>query len=72
MNETINLPTNLWSASDKIQFEWLNKHIGGARPGTTWYHTEIPGKMELIGFGIHNIISHNGGRTSGMWAGSRR
>lgn len=38
----------------------------------TWNHIEIPGQMELIPFGIHNIISHNGGRTTGMWADAPR
>lgn len=33
----------------------------------TWHHTEIPGKMELVPTGIHNIITHNGGRSPGMW-----
>ena len=39
---------------------------------TTWHHTEIPGKMELVDFGVHNITSHNGGRTAGMWASGPR
>lgn len=38
----------------------------------TWHHTEIPGKMELVPFGIHNITPHNGGRTAGMWADAPR
>ncbi|WP_459502364.1 HNH endonuclease [Bacillus sp. C1] len=33
-----------------------------------WQHTEVPGKMELVPFGIHNIMIHNGGRSAGMWA----
>ena len=36
------------------------------------YHTEIPGKMQLVPTGIHNITTHNGGRTAGMWADAPR
>ncbi|WP_258379276.1 HNH endonuclease [Enterococcus plantarum] len=28
--------------------------------------------MELVDFGVHNITSHNGGRTAGMWASGPR
>ncbi|MFU2016748.1 HNH endonuclease [Peribacillus butanolivorans] len=28
----------------------------------------MPGKMELVPYGIHYITPHNGGRTTGMWA----
>lgn len=38
----------------------------------TWHHTEVPGKMELAPFGIHNIIIHNGGGSTGMWADAPR
>ncbi|MGJ8729586.1 HNH endonuclease, partial [Listeria aquatica] len=72
VEETIDLPKDLWLKSDKEQFDWLNEQIGGSRPGKTWHHTEIPGKMELVDFGVHNITSHNGGRTVGMWADSGR
>ncbi|MFC9710477.1 HNH endonuclease [Paenibacillus sp. NPDC056933] len=34
----------------------------------TWHHTEVPGKMQLVPFCIHNITTHNGGRSTGMWA----
>ena len=68
VEETVNLPEELWLKTDKEQFEWLNNKIGGFREGMTWHHTEIPGKMELVPFGIHNITPHNGGRTVGMWA----
>ncbi|WP_369010154.1 MULTISPECIES: HNH endonuclease [Bacillaceae] len=37
-----------------------------------WHHTEVPGKMELVPFGIHNITIHNGGRSTGMWADAPR
>lgn len=40
--------------------------------GYTWHHTETPGKMQLVPTGIHNITTHNGGRTAGMWADSPR
>ena len=68
VEETVNLPEELWLKTDKEQFEWLNNKIGGFREGMTWHHTEIPGKMELVPFGLHNITPHNGGRTVGMWA----
>ena len=68
VEETVNLPEELWLKPDKEQFEWLNNKIGGFREDMTWHHTEIPGQMELVPFGIHNVIPHNGGRTIGMWA----
>ncbi|WP_255776532.1 HNH endonuclease [Streptococcus constellatus] len=68
VEETVNLPEELWLKTDKEQFEWLNNKIGGFREDMTWHHTEIPGKMELVPFGMHNITPHNGGRTVGMWA----
>lgn len=37
----------------------------------SWDDT-IPGKMQLIPTGIHNITTHNGRRTAGMWADSTR
>lgn len=49
-------------------FFTLNQQIGGTREGMSWHHTEFPGQMELVPFGIHNVIPHNGGRTIGMWA----
>ncbi|MFH0373650.1 HNH endonuclease [Streptococcus sp. A22] len=64
----VDLPKDLWLKSDAEQFKWLDEQIGGSRLGMTWHHTEIPGRMELVPFGIHNITSHNGGRTFGMWA----
>ena len=41
---------------------------GDAGIGNTWHHTEVPGKMELVPYGIHNITLHNGGRSAGLWA----
>ena len=54
------------------QFRWLNEKIGRSIKGYTWHHTEILGKMQLVPTGIHNITTHNGGRTAGMWAGAPR
>jgi hypothetical protein len=63
------LPENLWKASDVQQFSWLDARIEGGRPfGTTWHHSDIPGRMELVPFGPHNITYHLGGRSAGMWA----
>ncbi|WP_160311866.1 HNH endonuclease, partial [Paenibacillus sp. IHB B 3415] len=55
VEETVQLPEELWELSDKEQFKWLDEQIGGTRKGMTWHHTEFPGKMELVPFGIHNI-----------------
>ena len=49
-------------------FFTLSQQIGGTREGMSWHHTEFPGQMELVPFGIHNVIPQNGGRTIGMWA----
>ncbi|XBU92307.1 pre-toxin TG domain-containing protein [Peribacillus frigoritolerans] len=66
------LPERLWLSSDDEQFDWLDNAIGGRPEGMTWHHTEIPGKMELVPFKIHNITIHNGGRSTGMWADAPR
>ena len=68
VKETMVLPEDMWAKSDKEQFDWLNKQIGGKVSGYTWHHTEEPGKMQLVPTGIHNITPHNGGRTKNMWA----
>lgn len=72
VKETVYLPEEFWELSDKKQFKWLNEQISGAKERMTWYHTEVPGKMELVPFGIHNITPHNGGRTKAMWADAPR
>jgi hypothetical protein len=67
------LPQNLWTASDAAQFRWLDARIPGGRPaGMTWHHSEIPGQMELVPFGPHNVTPHIGGRSPGMWADAPR
>ena len=67
------LPESLWKAGDSAQFDWLDARIPGGRPvGTTWHHSEIPGRMELVDFGPHNIRNHKGGRSPGMWADAPR
>ncbi|MCC5803743.1 T7SS effector LXG polymorphic toxin [Rossellomorea vietnamensis] len=72
VEETVQLPEVFWKLSDKEQFKWLDEQIGGTRKGMTWHHTEVPSRMELVPFGIHNITPHNGGRTKGMWADAPR
>ena len=72
VRETRYLPKELWKAMDGVQFDWLDKQIGGKVDGDVWHHTEIPGKMEQVPYGIHNIVNHNGGRTRGMWADAPR
>ena len=67
------LPGDLWLARDRAQFDWLNARIPGGRPpGMTWHHSEIPGRMELVPFGPHNVTPHIGGRSPGMWAHAPR
>lgn len=72
VRKTAYLPENMWRLSDVEQFEWLDAQMGGHVDGYTWHHTEIPGKMELVPTGIHNITTHNGGKTTGMWADAPR
>ncbi|PZL75100.1 hypothetical protein CI088_03910 [Enterococcus plantarum] len=68
------LPDDLWKLSDKTQFDYLDSSLpGGKRPdGYTWHHSEIPGRMELVEFGIHNSTWHKGGRAPGNWANAPR
>jgi len=65
---------DLWKASDYKQFKYLNDtYFGGVQPsGYTWHHSEITGQMELVQFGSHNIMSHNGGRSLGGWCSGKR
>lgn len=73
VNRVDQLPTGLWKKGDKAQFDWLDSRIPGGRPdGYTWHHSDVPGRMELVPFGPHNIINHQGGRSSGMWADAPR
>jgi hypothetical protein len=67
------LPQNLWLASDAQQFSWLDARLPNGRPiGTTWHHSDLPGRMELVPFGPHNILNHLGGRSPGLWAHAPR
>ncbi|WP_367924653.1 HNH endonuclease [uncultured Ruthenibacterium sp.] len=61
------LPESMWKMDNWKQFVWLDAQIGGRPQGYTWHHSAVPGKMELVPFGIHNITAHNGGRTRGQW-----
>ncbi len=71
--KTDQLPKDLWTKGDKAQFDWLDNRIPGGRPeGYTWHHSDVPGRMELVPFGPHNIINHQGGRSPGMWADAPR
>lgn len=72
VKETVYLPEDMWKMTDAEQFKWLDQQIGGSVEGYTWHHTEVPGKMQLVPTGIHNITTHNGGRTAGMWADAPR
>lgn len=70
--EEVYLPQEYWKLSDKAQFDYCNAKIGGARDGYTWHHSLEPGIMQLVETGIHNMYTHNGGRTTGMWAEGKR
>lgn len=73
VQRTDSLPRDLWLRGDPAQFAWLDARIPGGRPaGTTWHHTETPGRMELVPFGAHNVNSHIGGRSPGHWAHAAR
>lgn len=72
VKEIVYMPEEMWKLSDAEQFKWLDEQIGGNVEGYTWHHTEMPGKMELVPTGIHNITTHNGGRSAGMWADAPR
>ena len=68
------LPQECWQWSDDHQFALLDSWLpGGKRPeGYMWHHSEQTGRMELVPFGIHNVTSHVGGRSPGMWAAGKR
>ncbi|SFD60220.1 A nuclease of the HNH/ENDO VII superfamily with conserved WHH [Bacillus sp. 491mf] len=70
----IQLPKEYWKKSDPDQFGWLDSQLPGGKrpPGTTWHHSEVDGRMELVPFGIHNSVYHSGGRAPGGWAHGKR
>ena len=68
VRERMSLPKNLWTATDAVQFKWLDDKIGGRPAGYTWHHSEKSGQMELVPTGIHSVYNHNGGRTINHWA----
>ena len=65
---TVELPEDMWKLSNEKQFKWLDAQIENRPAGYVWHHSEIPGRMELVPYGVHNIVAHNGGRSPGMWA----
>jgi hypothetical protein len=69
----VNLPQDKWLVGDIEQFRWLDAQLPGGRPpGTTWHHSYLPGRMELVPFGIHNIVNHKGGRSQALWSNAAR
>ena len=38
----------------------------------TWHHSLETGRMQLVHRGVHNSVTHNGGRTPGEWAEANR
>jgi hypothetical protein len=66
------LPEHLWLSSDDVQFRYLDDLIGGHIDGTTWHHHELPGWMQLLPFGVHNLWGHRGGRSPSGWADAPR
>ena len=61
------LPESMWQMTGEQQFKYLDQLIGGEVPGYTWHHSEIPGRMELVPYGIHRMYQHEGGRAPGQW-----
>ena len=68
----VQLPEEWWLEKDDVQFAWLDAQAGGKLEGYTWHHTEIPGVMQRVPMGIHNVYWHNGGRSPGLWADAPR
>jgi hypothetical protein len=69
----VDLPQDKWLVGDTEQFKWLDAQLPNGRPpGTTWHHSYIAGRMELVPFGIHNIINHKGGRSEALWSNAPR
>ena len=67
------LPAELWNATDKEQFRWLDEQIGGKREGYTWHHHQDPGRMQLVLTAAHDSVKHDGGRREhGGWAEGER
>ena len=62
------LPEDMWKSGYKEHFKWLDEQIGGRPDGYTWHHSGVPGKMELVPYGIHNATWHKGGMAPGGWA----
>ncbi|WP_405153395.1 HNH endonuclease [Paenibacillus sp. FSL K6-0108] len=56
----LQLPEDYWKETGPKLLQWLDSQFpGGKRPhGTTWHHSEIDGRMELVPFGIHHSINH--------------
>jgi len=68
------LPESKWGLGDTAQFNYLDSQLpGGVRPsGYTWHHSDIPGRFELVPYGIHNSIWHIGGAGPDGWSTGRR
>jgi hypothetical protein len=71
---TVPLPPEMWQLKDEPQFDYLDARVPGGI-GTaigTWHHNPVAGRMELVPYGIHHVIFHEGGRSKGMWADAER
>jgi hypothetical protein len=67
------LPRNMWGIPEGQQYAYLDNLIGGRPAGYTWHHSQVPGRMELVPFGAHNMYGHTGGCSPGQWSfGSRK
>ena len=66
------MPEELWLKKDDVQFAWLDAQAGGKLEGYTWHHTETPGVMQRVPYGVHRVYNHNGGRSPGLWADAPR
>ncbi|MDR6501908.1 RHS repeat-associated protein [Burkholderia ambifaria] len=66
------VPKDRWKQGDTAQFNWANSQRGGEKEGYMWHHSELDGRMERVPFGLHGMISHDGGRSPGHWAEGKR
>jgi hypothetical protein len=73
--DNVQLPKDLWNVPKERQFRYLNNQLFGTSEtpkGYTWHHTEQPGKMQLVEYGIHSATDHVGGESVGGWSTYRR
>jgi hypothetical protein len=63
----INKDPNLKKQLLQSNVDWIKK--GETPIGYVWNHNETPGRMQLVGQQVHDLIPHTGGRT--IWGGAK-